>query len=116
MAWVLLTYWELAYAPASTAGAVSIPVWTMRMLGSAGAVAKPGSVLPTFFPLQGGPKPDYASTAQQYEDGWDLYPSPPIKAWTKGPPGMGSTINVISNSYNPPSTPLDQNPAWQEVN
>jgi putative aldouronate transport system substrate-binding protein len=82
----------------------------------AAAAAKPGSALPTFFPLQGGPKPDYASTGQQYEDGWDLYPSPPIKAWTKAPPGMGSTINVVSNSYNPPSTPVDQNVAWQEVN
>ena len=29
---------------------------------------------------------------------------------------MGSTINVLSNAYNPPATPLDQNLAWQEVN
>jgi putative aldouronate transport system substrate-binding protein len=66
--------------------------------------------------LQGGPKPDYASAGQQYEDGWDLYPAQPAKAWTKAPPGAGSTINAISNSFNPPSTPFDQNPAWQEVN
>jgi putative aldouronate transport system substrate-binding protein len=78
--------------------------------------AKPGSVLPTFVPLQGGPKPDYASAGQQYEDGWDLYPAKPIKAWTKAPPGTGSTISVMSNAYNPPSTPFDQNSAWQEVN
>jgi putative aldouronate transport system substrate-binding protein len=80
------------------------------------AAAKPGSVLPTFVPLQGGPKPDYASAGQQYEDGWDLYPAKPIKAWTKAPPGAGSTISVMSNAYNPPSTPFDQNSAWQEVN
>jgi putative aldouronate transport system substrate-binding protein len=80
----------------------------------AGAL-KAGSVLPTFVPLQGGPKPDYASAGQQYEDGWDLYPAKPIKAWTKAPPGAGGTVNVISNAFNPPSTPLDQNPAWQEV-
>jgi putative aldouronate transport system substrate-binding protein len=80
------------------------------------AAAKPGSVLPTFMPLQGGPRPDYVSTGQQYEDGWDLYPTNPVKAWTKPAPGAGSTINVMSNAYNPPSTPLDQNLAWQEVN
>jgi putative aldouronate transport system substrate-binding protein len=80
------------------------------------AAAKPGSVLPTFVPLQGGPKPDYASAGQQYEDGWDLYPARPIKAWTKAPPGSGSTVSVMSNAFNPPSTPYDQNPAWQEVN
>src|SRR5690348_2184968 len=62
--------------------------------------AKPTSVLPTFLPLQGGPKPDYASAGQQYEDGWDNYPASPIKAWTKAPPGSGSTVLAISNSFN----------------
>jgi len=82
----------------------------------AGAAAKANTVLPSFVPLQSGPKPDYVSAGQQYEDGWDLYPAKPIKSWTKAPPGAGSTINVFSNAYNPPSTPLQQNPAWQEVN
>src|SRR5438045_503993 len=80
---------------------------------AAGAAPKPGNILPTFVPLQGGPKPDYASAGQQYEDGWDLYPANPVKAWTKPPPGAGSTVNVFSNAYNPPSTPLEQNLAWQ---
>ena len=85
--------------------------------GGAGTnAAKPSSVLPTFVPLQGGPKPDYVSAGQQYEDGWDLYPAKPVKSWTKPPPGAGITISVFSNAYNPPSTPLEQNPAWQEVN
>src|SRR5712692_7811594 len=83
---------------------------------AAAGAAKPGSVLPTFVPLQGGPKPDYVSAGQQYEDGWDLYPAKPVKSWTKAPPGAGSAINVFSNAYNSPSTPLQQNPAWQEVN
>jgi putative aldouronate transport system substrate-binding protein len=39
-----------------------------------------------------------------------------MKAWIREPPGLGSTVNALSNVYNPPSTPLDQNPAWQEVN
>ncbi len=67
-------------------------------------------------PLQNGPKPDYASAGQQYEDGWDNYPMPPIQAWTKTAPGLGSTVTAFSNAYNPPSTPVDSNPAWQEVN
>src|SRR5579859_618725 len=83
---------------------------------AAGAAAKPGSVLPTFVPLQGGPKPDYASAGQQYEDGWDLYPAKPVKAWTKAPPGAGSTVTALSNGFNPPATPFEQNLAWQEVN
>lgn len=81
-----------------------------------GAAAKPSSVLPTFMPLQSGPKPDYPSAGEQYEDGWDNYPSPAQKAWTKAPPGTGSTITALSNGFNPPATPLDQNPAWQAVN
>jgi putative aldouronate transport system substrate-binding protein len=92
------------------------PAPTASAGAAAGAASKPGSVLPTFVPLQGGPKPDHASAGQQYEDGWDLYPFPPIKAWTKAPPGAGSTVSVFSNAFNPPSTPYDQNPAWQEIN
>jgi putative aldouronate transport system substrate-binding protein len=80
------------------------------------APATSKSVLPTFVPLQGGPKPDYPSAGQQYEDGWDTYPANPIRSWTKAPPGLGSTITALSNGFNPPSTPFDQNPAWQEVN
>jgi putative aldouronate transport system substrate-binding protein len=83
---------------------------------AAGAAAKPTSVWPSFVPLQGGPKPDYASAGPQYEDGWDNYPTTPIKSWTKAPPGTGSTVTVFSNAYNPPSAPFEQNPAWQEVN
>ncbi|GAC1318287.1 MAG: extracellular solute-binding protein [Chloroflexota bacterium] len=78
--------------------------------------ARAANVWPTYIPLQGGPKPDYASAGQQYEDGWDTYPSPPTKAWLKDPPGAGGTVSVFSNAYNPPSTPLDGNQAWQVVN
>jgi putative aldouronate transport system substrate-binding protein len=91
-----------AFGPTSTGGATK-------------PAAAGGSALPNYLPLQGGPKPDYASAGQQYEDGWDNYPSPPVKSWTKAPPGTGSTINVLGQAFNPPATPYDQNPAWQEV-
>jgi putative aldouronate transport system substrate-binding protein len=91
-------------APAPTAG------------GASATSAATASALPTFIPLQGGPKPDYPSAGQQYEDGWDNYPSPPVKSWTKAPPGTGAVITVLSQAFNPPATPFDQNTAWQEVN
>jgi len=92
---------------ACTAPAPAIP---------APAASKPGSVLPTYIPLQGGPKPDYPSAGEQYEDGWDNYPSPAPRAWTREAPGSGGPITALSNAFNPPGTPFDQNPAWQAVN
>src|SRR5690348_8363666 len=77
-------------APAPSAGSTAAS-------GGAAPAAKPGSVLPSFIPIQNGPKPDYASAGQQYEDGWDNYPANPIKSWTKAPPGTGSTITALSN-------------------
>jgi putative aldouronate transport system substrate-binding protein len=89
---------------------------TAASSSGAAAPSAPASGLPTYVPLQNGPKPDYASAGEQYEDGWDNYPTNPIKAWTKAPPGTGSAINALSNGFNPPSAPFDQNSAWQEVN
>jgi putative aldouronate transport system substrate-binding protein len=39
-----------------------------------------------------------------------------MKAWTKESPGSGGTITALSNGFNPPATPADQNSAWQAVN
>lgn len=82
----------------------------------AGGGAAAANVLPNFIPLQGGAGPDYASAGQQYEDGWDTYPSPPAKSWTREAPGTGAVLNVLGQAFNPPATPFERNPAWQEVN
>jgi putative aldouronate transport system substrate-binding protein len=103
-------------SPTAAKPAGAAPTAASSGAPTAAAAAKPSGVLPNYMPLQNGPKPDYASAGQQYEDGWDNYPTPPIQAWTKDPPGLGSRITAFTNSYNPPSTPLEQNPAWQEVN
>jgi putative aldouronate transport system substrate-binding protein len=103
-------------SPTAAKPASSAPTAAGAAAPTAAAAAKPSGVLPSYMPLQNGPKPDYASAGPQYEDGWDNYPMPPIQAWTKNPPGLGSRITAFTNSYNPPSTPLEQNPAWQEVN
>jgi putative aldouronate transport system substrate-binding protein len=81
-----------------------------------GAGTSSAGVLPTYVPLQGGAKPDFPSTGPEYEDGFSVYPANPIKAWLKDPPGTGSTVNAFTMKLSAlPSTPLDQNPAWQEV-
>src|SRR5690242_131050 len=73
-----------APAPASPTAAPAKPVATNAAPPNTGATpnagatpaaaAKPSGVLPTYVALQNGPKPDYASAGQQYEDGWDNYP------------------------------------------
>src|SRR5579871_3047391 len=78
------------------------------------------NVFPTYLPSTGGPKADYASTGPQYEDGFSTYPLQSPQSWTKGPPGAGSSITVLSQARgiggNAPPTPVDQNPAWKEIN
>jgi putative aldouronate transport system substrate-binding protein len=43
------------------------------------------------------------------------YPANPPRA-TQETPGRGSEVSFFVSAYYPPATPLDQNPAWQEVN
>jgi putative aldouronate transport system substrate-binding protein len=87
--------------------------------GAAGA-AKPTSVFPTFRPATTGPKPDFASSGPQYEDGFSNYPSTNPKSWTKNPPGLGGATTIFAQARgvggNVPPTPFDQNPAWKEIN
>jgi putative aldouronate transport system substrate-binding protein len=64
----------------------------------------------------GGPPPDLPSSAPNVSDGFSAYPTNPPKAMSGPPPGQGSIVNVFSNAYYPPPTPLEQNPAWQEIN
>jgi putative aldouronate transport system substrate-binding protein len=93
--------------------------------GASGAVvttvpAKPASAIPGYFAVTSGPKPDFASSGPQYEDGFINYPRPNPKSLLKEPPGLGSEIKVFSQARGVgstiPPTPFDSNPAWQEVN
>ncbi len=77
---------------------------------------KNAAALPTYVPLSGGVTPDFPSTGPEYEDGFLRYPSAPTPAWSKEPPGRGSTVNAFTLRLSAnPATPYDQNPAWQEV-
>jgi len=87
---------------------------------AAGTPPKPTGVFPTFIPAGNGPKPDFASAGPQYEDGFSNFPSTNPKSWTRSPPGLGSNVAIFSQARgvggNVPPTPIDQNPAWKEIN
>jgi putative aldouronate transport system substrate-binding protein len=78
--------------------------------------APAASVLPTYVPLASRPKADYPSQGELYEDGYVNYPSNPNKSTPTEPPGQGSTVTAFVDGLYPPPTPVDQNPAWQEIN
>ena len=74
------------------------------------------SILPAYVPLANRPPADYPSKGELYQDGYIKYPSKPIRATPAEPPGLGSTVTAFVNGLYPLPTPLDQNPAWQEIN
>ena len=74
------------------------------------------SVFPTYLPPANAPKPDFASTGAQYDDGFVSFPRNPVKALAADAPGTGSTVNIMSIQLFPPPTPFAQNRAWQAVN
>jgi putative aldouronate transport system substrate-binding protein len=74
-----------------------------------------GVLLPTYLPTSVGAKPDLPSTGPGISDGYLSYPANPPRA-TREAPGRGGDINFFVPAYYPPATPLDQNPAWQEIN
>jgi putative aldouronate transport system substrate-binding protein len=86
------------------------------------AAAQPGtgssstSVFPTYVPATSGPKPDIPASGQGYDDGFNKFPTSPVKALPSEPPGTGSTVKIMSIALFPPPTPQAQNPAWQAVN
>jgi putative aldouronate transport system substrate-binding protein len=74
-----------------------------------------GVLLPTYAPSTLGPKPDLPSSGPGVSDGFLTYPKDPPRA-TANPPGKGGDVTFFVPAYYPPNTPLDQNPAWQEIN
>jgi putative aldouronate transport system substrate-binding protein len=99
--------------PATTSGT---PATTSGTPGAGGTV-RAASLLPTYAPAPNSPKPDFASTGLQYQDGYSYYPKNPIKSWTREPPGLGGKVQSFdSHGSQVPPTVVDQNPAWQEVN
>jgi putative aldouronate transport system substrate-binding protein len=74
-----------------------------------------GVKLPTYIAAR-GPKPDLPSTGPGVDDGYLAFPRAALYNSVQQPPGKGSDVSVLTLSYYPPFTPLEQNPALQEIN
>jgi len=84
--------------------------------GPAATAGPASSLYPSYVPLQTGPRADFPSSGDQYDDGFVAYPGQPAKALPADPPGTGSTVTIMSIALFPPPAPYEQNPAWQAVN
>jgi putative aldouronate transport system substrate-binding protein len=89
---------------------------TPQAAGTPAAKGKNAAAMPTYRQPQMLSQPDYHSPDPRITDGYDRYPTSPVKSWTKEAPGAGGNVNVFIVAYYPASTPYAQNPTWQEVN
>jgi putative aldouronate transport system substrate-binding protein len=72
--------------------------------------------LPSYAPLSGLPPADLAGSPDGLlAPGYQRYPANLIKS-VPNPPGKGGDVNALTVSLSPPPTPLENNPAWQQVN
>jgi putative aldouronate transport system substrate-binding protein len=83
---------------------------------AAAPVATTSGIYPAYVPVSNGPKPDVPASGPGYDDGFNTFPSNPVKAMPGDPPAAGGTVKVMSIALFPPPSPLAQNPAWQAVN
>jgi putative aldouronate transport system substrate-binding protein len=74
-----------------------------------------GVKLPTYIPAR-GPKPDLPSTGPGIDDAYKAFPKASLYKAVQQPPGKASDVSVLTLSYYPPFTPLEDNPALQEIN
>ena len=103
------------------AGAAALP-WVLDACGgtaapastAVGSASAKGSVLPAYVPFQ-GPKPDLAALPNGTPPGFLNYPQHAVKS-VASPPGKGGAINALAFTLFAPPPPVDQNPAWQQVN
>jgi putative aldouronate transport system substrate-binding protein len=69
---------------------------------------------PTFVGFK-GPTPDLPGTRQGVADAYFSYPKNLVKTVTT-PPGSGDSMTLFTNPAGGMPPPVDQNPAWQQVN
>lgn len=73
-----------------------------------------GVRLPEFIRFS-GVKPDLPSPKEGVADGYINYPRNPVKS-VQRTPGHGGDVTVVTVNLGKPLPPLEQNPAWQEIN
>ena len=76
---------------------------------------KSAAVFPTYQAAANRPAPDFPSDGPLYEDGYNNYPRNPVRS-VRQTPGAGGAVTAFVQPLQPSPTPLEQNPAWQEVN
>jgi len=101
--------------PTAVTSAAQTAVPTGASTNATGAVKFAGVTLPSYIPFTAGAKADLPSTGPNVSDAYASYPSNPPKV-NHDTPGRGGEITTHVGAYYPPSTPLDQNQAWQEIN
>lgn len=104
-------------------GAASVPV--LEACGLAAPSSSPGSSsaggggkvqLPTYAAVPNLPPPDLPGTPDGLlAPGYQRYPTNLIRSVSQ-PPGKGGPVNALTASLSTAPTPLDSNPAWQQVN
>jgi putative aldouronate transport system substrate-binding protein len=98
-------------AACAPAAPVSIPATAGAKASSTGTVTG----FPTYQPAANRPQPDFPSDGALYEDGYNNYPTNSVRS-VAGVPGSGGSLTAFVQPLQPPPTPFEQNPAWQEVN
>lgn len=93
-----------AAAPTATAGTTSAPASTSVV-----------TAFPSYQVAANRPAPDFVSKGPLYEDGYNNYPANPVRS-VGSTPGSGGSLTAFVQPLQPPPTPFDSNPAWQEVN
>jgi putative aldouronate transport system substrate-binding protein len=84
--------------------------------GSGGASSGGKVKLPTYAALPNLPSPDLPGTPDGLlAPGYQRYPSSLIRSVAQ-PPGRGGDVNALTASLSTAPTPLENNPAWQQVN
>ena len=71
--------------------------------------------VPSYAPVQEGPKADLPSRADGVDAGYFHFPKPLFKA-VKEPPGKGEDVSLMTNIIQGAVVALEQNSAWQAVN
>lgn len=95
-------------SPGGTSGSPS----TSKASGSGSSAA--ALRLPAYVPVQAA-KPDFPPSVDGVDPAYATYPKNLFKAVAQTP-GQGGDVEVLTQILVSPPPPVDQNPAWQEIN
>jgi len=104
-----------------TAAGMTVPLLAAcglapRPAPAPGGVASSGGVkIPSFIPIQEGPKPDLPGRPDGVDAGYFAFPQTLFEA-VKEAPGKGEEVTLMTNIIQGAVVALDQNSAWQAVN